>query len=272
MFVVRTFFMLALLPAVSFADFPSFAAYQKILSSHLTENQSGNDYETYFDYKTAKKNSETAKAIQKQLKVLDDFQPSSLKTKEEATAFWINTYNFFMIAKILKDGFKKDRLKIKGVKDLGSFFSPYKAFKEKDFKVGGKEISLDGVEKGILLGEVYKKKGWKDARIHFAVNCASVGCPPLRQKIYTPSTVSSMLIENSKKSFMTHRHLHFKGSTLHLTHLFKWYKKDFEDESGSVQRFIAKFIDDENLKNKILSAKKIKHIEYDWSLNHKENF
>lgn len=251
----------------------TFKNFQEILNKHLTEKRLPNGgFESYFNYTTAKNNKETLKAISEQKKTLSQFSTDTLKSKSQANAFWINAYNFFMITKILDEGFKKGKLKIDGVKDLGGFFDKYSAFKDKDFQVGGKKLSLDGIEKGILLSNEYKKKDWKDARIHFAVNCASVGCPPLRKRIYTAMNINNLLDENSKKAFKTQRHLRLEGKTLWLTHLFKWYKKDFEEQSGSVKKFISSYIEDEKLKSNIQSASEIKYIDYDWQLNRKENF
>lgn len=244
-----------------------FSSFQEVLKKHLVEKQDSSGFSSTFDYVSAKSNSATQNLIKKQSNLLKSFDIKSLKTKKQANAFWINTYNFFMITKILDAGFKKGKLKIDGVKDLGSLFDPYKVFKKEDFVVGNKKYSLDGFEKGILLGEEYKKKGWKDARIHFAVNCASIGCPPLRKVIYTEENLDALLTENLEKAMMTSRQIKVEGDTLWLTHLFKWYKKDFEEASGSTKKFLVPYIKDEKFKQKVLQSKKTKFIKYDWNLN-----
>lgn len=262
-----------LCPAFSLARTPSFAPFQKILDGYLREDElPSGGLESHFDYEKAYADPYVQNAVADQKTILEDFDPAGLSSKEEAAAFWINTYNFLMIAKIFKDGFKGGKLKIKGVKDLGSFVNPYSAFTESDFKVGGRTMSLDDIEKGRLLSDDYKKRNWKDARIHFAVNCASVGCPPVRRKIYEPASVSAVLDENTRKALKTPRHLHFKDGVLWVTHLFKWYEKDFIEHSGSVPKFIAGFIDDPALAGRVLKAGKMEYIEYDWNLNLGKNF
>jgi len=110
------------------------------------------------------------------------------------------------------------------------------------FEIGGDDYSLSGIEKEILLGAAFEEKGWKEARVHFTVNCASVGCPPLRETIYTSDNIDELMTENTRLALNTdRRHLRVEGDTLHLTELFKWYEQDFVDEGGSVRGFISEW-------------------------------
>ncbi len=251
----------------------NFEPFQNILNRHLQVSElPGGGLQTAFDYDAAKTTPDTLKDLQKQTEILAKFDTQSLTSKNSATAFWINSYNFFMIKIILEQGFDGKSLKINSVKDLGSFFSPYKIFKEEINNVGGKKMSLDQIEKGTLLGNEYKKKGWKDARIHFAVNCASVGCPPLLKTTYEAKSLDQTLDSNIQKAFNTNRHLHLKGKDLYLTHLFKWYKDDFIEAAGSVKAFIKKYLENDSLEARVDGAEDIEYIEYDWNLNRPQNF
>ena len=230
---MKTLFFILPFVFSSLASANTFAPFQKILDHALTRHElKSGGLETHFDYQKAHSHLETKKLLTLQIENLKKININELKEKDQALAFWINAYNFYMVKVILDQGFKDGKLNIQSVKDFGSFFSPYKVFKQKDHWVGNQQLSLDDMEKGILLGEDYKAKGWKDARIHFAVNCASVGCPPLHPKIYEAKTLSSVLDDNIQKAFQTPRHLHIKGQTLYLTHLFKWYEADFVEASG----------------------------------------
>jgi hypothetical protein len=250
-----------------------FSFFQLILNEALVETSLPNDgFQTAFDYKKAFNSPKVQEALKKQSQLLAQFNPNSLKDKKQATSFWINSYNFFMVKIILEQGFENGARKIDSVKDLGSFFSPYRIFTKKINNIGGTNYSLDQIEKDTLLGDEYKKREWKDARIHFAVNCASVGCPPLIKKIYTAENLDSLLDENIKKAFRTNRHLHFKDNTLYLTHLFKWYKSDFEEHSGSVNKFIEPYLENSQAIQKLKSSPSVKYIEYDWKLNRPGNF
>lgn len=258
------FFVTLTVSTFSFAA--EFDPFQKILDKHLVIQSVGEGFQSAFNYTEAIKDKEVGENIKKQIEILSKKDLSVLKTKNEALAFWINSYNFYMIHNILQKGFESGKLKIKGVKDLGNFFNPYKVFKKEINQIGGKEMSLDQIEKGTLLGKIYKKKGWKDARIHFAVNCASKGCPPLIAKVYTAVTLDKTLDENIQTALKTPRHLKINGKTLYLTHLFKWYEQDFIEHSGSVKEFIYKYVSKE-VQNQVDKTKSIEYIEYDWNLN-----
>lgn len=250
-----------------------FDHFQNILNKHLVVTQlTEGGLQTAFNYDDAYKNPETMTHVKQQAEHLSKFDLKALKNKDQANAFWINAYNFFMIKIILDKGFEKGKRNVDSVKDFGSFFNPYKIFKQEIINIAGKKYSLDKIEKGTLLGEEYKKMGWKDARIHFAVNCASVGCPPLVKQIYSAKQLNKQLDDNIKKAFKTPRHLKLADSKLYLTHLFKWYKSDFEEHSGSIQNFILKYVDNPEKASAIKKAKKTKYIDYDWKLNIPRNF
>ncbi len=257
-----------------------FSSFDKLLKSYVIETPlAGGGIQTAFDYTKAAQNADTLKLIFSQKKILKAFNPNSINTKNEAISFWINAYNFSILATIIEKGFDKNDLIINSVKDrkdgFATFINRYKIFQREIYNIGGKKYSLDQMEKGQLLGDDFKNKGWKDARVHFAVNCASVGCPPLLNHIYEADTIDQTLTDNVKKSLKTARHFkldsHSNSNTVYLTQLFEWYKKDFEEAEGSVKSFLKKYID-EPLVQRQLDAAEIEFIEYDWSLNKPDNF
>jgi len=250
----------------------TFAPLNKILKKYVEVNDlPGGGRTSGFKYAEAKKDPTVKKLVAEQIGLLKAFKPRSLSNKNDAIAFWINAYNFFIISEILESGFDdKNNLKIKGVKDLGSFLNPFKVFKKAKYNVGGETYSLDKIEKETLLGKAYKSKKWKDARVHFAVNCASVGCPPLRNEVYSGATLDAALDENLKKAFNTPLHLKIKDGKMELTQLFEWYEADFKEQSGSVKAFIQKYAEP-NLAKKVGAAKISDYIKYDWNLNSAKN-
>lgn len=263
-------FFILITTSYSFATDKTFDSFNTILDKYVKEtNLSGGGYETAFLYEKLKTDKKDLAHIQKQKEILKNFSVATLKDKNTANAFWINAYNFFMIAVIMDKGFEGNKLKINSVKDFGSFFNPYKIFQKKIFQIGKKKYSLDQIEKETLLGKDFKKNGWKDARIHFAVNCASVGCPPLLPRIYQKETLDKTLDDNIKKALKTKRHYHIKGDTLYVTHLFKWYKSDFEEHLGGVKEFLANYLENANPMRK---TSDIDYIDYNWDLNKPGNF
>lgn len=244
--------------------------FQILLTRHLEEKAlPEGGLSSAFDYAAALAADDTGVLLEEQARRLAKFDPALLTTRDEAVAFWVNAYNFFMLAHILENPQRGDL--VDSVRDYGNLFNPYRVFRQDLFDIGGQDYSLDEMEKGILLGDDFASRGWKDARVHFAVNCASVGCPPLRQDVYLPSTLDAVLTDSTRRALNTRRHLHLEGTTLHLTSLFDWYASDFAEEEGSVTDFIAAYAD-ENVREKLRQHQQVRFIDYDWSLNRPANF
>ncbi len=265
---------LILMPALAWADINPrlYREYQGLLAKYLSEQTPpGDGLVSAFDYETALADDTLVKTLARQRKALEAFDPDTLQGREESVAFWINAYNFFMVSQILTE--RPDGELVSSVWDYGGRLNPFadNIFERKKFVVGGERFSLDGIEKGILLGKHYQSRGWKDARVHFAVNCASVGCPPLRQQIYTADNLEVMLEENTRRAFNTSYHLRISGDTLHATELFKWYEQDFVEAEGSVRSFIRHWAS-AGLADQVAKTSKLTFIEYDWSLNDPSNF
>lgn len=249
-----------------------FSGYQKLLADHLEEKRtSGGGLVSAFDYEAALADDNTRDLLDAQNTRLEDFDVSTLDTREAALAFWNNAYNYFMIQQILTE--LEDGELVDSVWDYGGRYNPFteSVFEREKFEIGGEDYSLDEIEKDIMLGEDFEEKGWKEARVHFTVNCASVGCPPLREDIYTSDNMDELLAENTRLAFNTDRHLRVEGDTLHVTELFKWYEEDFVDEGGSVKGFIREWAD-EAVAEKVDKTESIEHIHYDWELNRPDNF
>ncbi len=267
----------------SFSAFAAdFSNFQTILDNHLIDISSpAQGYATAFNYEDAANDDEALELIAEQKEILSSFDISELTDKATATAFWINVYNFSMIDSVLSKGTASGELIVNSVRKIS------RVFKRKSINIGGVRMSLDGVEKGVLLGSEYEAKGWKDARVHFAVNCASVGCPPLRTKVYkavetvdgVEKTLDSILEEAVVAGLGTKRHLRVQNNKLVGTQLFGWYSGDFKEyvneegvRSNTVNGFILNFTQDAQLVSKLKSSSKPGKINYNWDLNTPENF
>lgn len=268
------FTLLVSLSPLSQADVVStvFSDYQTLLEKHLSEKDLANDgLVSAFDYQEALDDEASMALLEDQRQALKGFDLSKIDDREKANAFWLNAYNFFMIAHILEE--RPDGKLIESVWDYGGRYNPFrKSVFERDlFEINGEKYSLDTMEKGILLGDDYWDKGWADARVHFAVNCASVGCPPLRTDIYTPGNVDELFAENTRRALNTEHHLKVDGDTLYLSSLFDWYEDDYKREAGSVRDWIREHAD-ERIIEKMKDSNRIRYIDYDWDLNKPDNF
>ena len=180
---------------------------------------------------------------------------------DEKLAFWINAYNAVTIDKVIKWKPKKSVREtfIPGV------WTGTKFFTSREHTVAGRKLSPDDIEHEIL------RKQLKEPRIHFAIICASSGCPPLPRFAYTGQNVQAKLEEETRKYINSERgtRIDTANNQLYLSKLFDWFAGDFEYASGSVLDFIKKYID----KSKVAfldQNPKIKWLEYDWALNAQE--
>jgi hypothetical protein len=176
-------------------------------------------------------------------------------------AFWIDAYNAVTIDKVIKWRPKKSvrETLIPGVWTSTKFFTT------RDHIVAGQQLSQDDIENDIL------RKKFKDPRIHFAIICASLGCPPLPRVAYTEENVQTRLEEVTSKYMNSPRGVRINRSKnmLYLSKLFEWYAIDFIAKSGSVMNFIKPYLAPETLEF-LKQDPKISYIYYDWALNAKE--
>ena len=269
-FGVLTFMFAMVCKPLLAEDSSVYGPFQTLLERHLTEQITPCDgLISWFDYQSALTAKDTADLLQQQDALLAAFDPQTLSTREHAIAFWTNAYNYFMLQHLLTH--LEEAAIVSSVRDYGHLFSPYRVFGLKRFNVGGTKYSLRQIELDILLGDEFFERGWKDARVHFAVNCASVGCPPLRKTAYQAETLDAMLSQNTRFALNTPLNLVLEDDTLRLTQLFEWYEDDFIEHSASVREFIFDY-GSETARNAAESSDRIRYIDYDWELNTAENF
>jgi hypothetical protein len=182
--------------------------------------------------------------------------------KPEQMAFLINAYNGFTVELILTQ-----YPKLKSIKDLGSFIqSPWK---KKFFKLLGEDRHLDWIEHEQL------RPNYAEPRIHAAVNCASIGCPALRDEAFTAAKLDAQL-EDGMKRFMSDRTRNrVANGQLEVSSIFKWFKEDFEKGHQGLNKLEDVFAryatqltsnpaEQTRLNNLSL---RITHLDYDWALN-----
>jgi len=174
-------------------------------------------------------------------------------------AFLINAYNAFTIKLVI------DHYPVKSIKDIGSWFSS--PWKKKFFTLLGQEISLDHLEHEMIRGD----RGFAEPRIHFALVCASIGCPKLQVRAFTEQRLEDMLEEGTTVFLndTSRNRVSVTDQELQLSKIFDWYADDFVKQAGTVEKFVARYlILDENTKRLINAGNLDKtYLDYDWSLN-----
>jgi len=185
-------------------------------------------------------------------------------SKEKQLAFLINAYNAWTVEFILTE-----YPDLESIKDLGSLFSsPW----DKEFiPLLGKKISLNDIEHGLIRGS----HRYNDPRIHFAVNCASIGCPALREEAYTADNLEQQLTQQTERFLTDTSRNYIKGDSFYLSSIFKWYGDDFEAGfrgTKSIQSFIGLYAEALTLNTQqALTLKNqdfnVKFLDYNWKLN-----
>ena len=212
----------------------------------LQEYVSGN----VVDYASFHQSTEDLNTLAVYIDSLEAADPSAMEP-DYALAYWINLYNAATLKLIL------DHYPVDSIKDLGGLFSS--PWGKKLVTVNGDELTLDNIEHDII------RKQFDDARIHFALNCAAVSCPPLAGDAYVGNKLSWQLNASSTRALSQDRWLRL-GKRIWVSKIFDWYEDDFEDYSGSVRAYIARYRPDaaETILNPEIE---LKHMDYDWSLN-----
>lgn len=186
--------------------------------------------------------SELAK-LESYLESLSATPPQSSWSSNEQLAYWINTYNAFTVKLILDNYPATSITKLKGGK-------PWDA---KWIKIGKQSYSLNNIENDII------RPRFKDARIHFAVNCAALSCPPLLNKAYIPSQLSAQLNSQTRKFINNPKYNTLTSDAIKVSKIFEWYSSDF---GSSLIGYLNKYSN-----TPINADAKIQYLEYDWALN-----
>ena len=178
---------------------------------------------------------------------LGDIDVTTLNAAEQL-AFWINLYNAITVQLIVE---QKPKSSIRDLK---------KPWTTPKVKVNGFDLTLHNIESGII------RPVFNDPRIHYAVNCASVGCPNLALTPYTGARVEEML-DDSARAYINHpRGVRVDGRRLVASKIYGWYREDFGDGVPAVLRHIRQYADEDLLK-RLAGKDSISDYDYDWKLN-----
>jgi hypothetical protein len=184
---------------------------------------------------------------------LDRLQQTAVKDlpRDEQFAYWVNLYNAATVDLILQ------KYPVKSIKDIGLLGQG--PWGDKRLKVEGRELSLDDIEHTIL------RPIWKDVRIHYAVNCASIGCPNLAAKAWRGDQLELML-NAAAAAYINHpRGFAMVDGSLVASNIYEWYEVDW----GSPEQVLAharKFAAGQSA-TILASAQTIDSYDYNWSLN-----
>ncbi|MBI4387484.1 MAG: DUF547 domain-containing protein [Candidatus Omnitrophica bacterium] len=185
-------------------------------------------------------------------------------SKQEKIAFWINAYNVATIRLITeyyplhkKAFWKAFAFPSNSIQQIPNVWD------RPALEIFGETVSLNHIENEIL------RKEFKEPRIHFALVCASLSCPVLRNEPYRADKLDRQLNDQVSVFLTNPKKFRYNpdADTLYLSPIFKWFKKDFETVGGIIS--FSKAHLPKTISNDISEETKIEWLDYDWSLNEK---
>jgi hypothetical protein len=188
-------------------------------------------------------------ALQAYLKMLSGISEAEFKSwpRNEQIAFLINAYNAFAVEKILTR-----YPDIRSIWDFGKFFG--NPFKDEFFSLLGRKSSLDAIEHGML------RKQYRERRVHYALNCASVSCPMLREEAYVAARLDGQLEDQTVRFLSDRSRNRFRDGRLEVSKIFDWFSEDFEPLPEYFRRYAG-------VLGYAGGEVPISFLDYDWSLN-----
>ena len=225
-------------------------AWQDILDTYLkTGDPSGINR---FDYAALKASADDRKKLSGYLKSLAVIDPRTY-SRDEQMAYWINLYNALTVFVIVP------RYPVDSIKEIKSGIIDFGPWNLELFPLQGQKLTLNQIEHRIL------RPIWKDPRIHYAANCASLGCPNLCPVAFRSDNLEQLL-EQAARDYINHpRGAQVQGDELVVSSIYDWYKPDFGGTDAGVIAHLKQYARPELLE--ILGNHDDFDDYYDWNLN-----
>ena len=176
--------------------------------------------------------------------------------RDEQRAYWINVYNAATVQVVLDHYPVTSIMKI----DISPGLFAKGPWKKKLLSIDGEKVSLDDIEHRIL------RPIWRDPRTHYAVNCASLGCPNLQPQAFTSGNMEALL-EAGARAYVNHaRGTRVTRGRLHVSSIYVWFQRDFGGDDAGVIAHLQKYAEPA-LKKQLDGVRRIDADGYDWTLN-----
>ncbi len=174
--------------------------------------------------------------------------------RDEQRAYWINLYNALTVDIVL------EHYPLDSIRDISSGLFSSGPWKLELIRVEGIELTLDDIEHRIL------RPIWRDPRVHYAVNCASLGCPNLQPGAFTAANTEALL-ERGAREFVNHeRGARVINGKLEVSSIYDWFDDDFGGNDRGVIDHLRRYAD-ADLATALESVERISDDSYDWRLN-----
>ncbi len=226
------------------------SAWDALLRRHV-------DQDGYVNYKTWHSSSSDRQALSGYLDRLSQVNPQTKASKDAKFAFWINAYNAVTIHGILRE------YPTSSIRNHTARLFGYNIWKDLQLYVGGRAYSLEAIEH-----ETLRKMG--EPRIHFAIVCASIGCPRLLNQAYTTDRIQEQLETNAKDFFSRSENFRYDASEqrFYLSSILSWFASDFGSSQIAQLQSISKWLPDRAAQTAAQRGSvSVSFLDYNWSLN-----
>lgn len=191
---------------------------------------------------------------------LERMSQTSISTynRDGQRAYWINLYNALTVREVLRF------YPVTSIREISSGFFSFGPWDKELIEIEGEELTLNDIEHRIL------RPVWRDARIHYALNCASIGCPNLQPQVFSGENGDAML-DRAAREFINHpRGARVLDGKLQVSSIYVWFIDDFGGDDAGVIRHLRQYAD-ARLADELKNIGRIDDHDYDWSLNSVEN-
>ncbi len=223
--------------------------WQQLLNRYLVSGHASGV--NRFDYQRV--NSEDKNLLNSYLDQLQRLDPREYN-RDIQQAYWINLYNALTVRVIL------DNYPVDSITGISEDFVSFGPWDDHAATIQGQDLSLNDIEHAIL------RPLWNDNRIHYAVNCASIGCPNLSVQAFTAAN-SEELLDQAARAYVNHeRGVRFEDGELTVSSIYHWYRVDFGDSDVSLLQHLQKYAD-APLRQQLEDYQGNIDHGYDWNLN-----
>ena len=230
----NTLLLFLLLCAVTLFAQPNYVQIAPFFKKYISE-------EGQVDYKFLKKNK---LELKRTLKIFTDMPPKNEWHRNERLAYWLNVYNLQMLSMLIES------YPVNNVLDLYEG----KIWKVKNLMIDGKSYCLDDIENDIIRKEL------EEPRVHFALYSGAMSSPDLLNDVFMPSNMNQNF-ELLTKRFINSPNNIITKEKVSLSMVFEWYKGDFKDMKGFINKYS---------KVKIQDNAEITYLAFDWRLKDKK--
>jgi hypothetical protein len=223
-----------------------FSSWDQMLRQYV-DDQGKVDYQSW---------QTCAQPLKDWLHQLAQLELNSIPDPNQRLAFWLNLYNALVIDQVLEVyPIASIRPTILGIPNWFAFLQ---FFEKPVYQMGERFYTLNDIEHKVIRPE------FRDPRIHFALVCAAMGCPLLRNQAYQPEQLQSQLEEDARRFINNFQKVRYQPPFLYCSKIFQWYQQDFISHSHSIPQYVAQYL---SPSVPLTATTPIRYLNYDWSLN-----